>query len=229
MEVQIPPWEGAVMRGKGASHCNVQGHSAITCAKTAEPIVMPFVLWAQNCPRNQVRVRQGPDARMRRGNFGERVARCKIQGLSAVSCAEMAKPIKLPFGLWTRVDRMKFNQIRQVAPMCPHGRAHWRHLANTTEVSACGGDEVLCQITLTTCSVVGSVHQMKLAVARTLIGLSIISFAVPTRCHPHAFYVNHDVIKNIKHEQYCINIIFINLIFDVWNAENTAVLLFIDF
>jgi len=29
--------------------------------------------------------------------------------------------------------------------------AHWRHLANTTEPSTCGGDAVLCQITLTTC------------------------------------------------------------------------------
>ena len=28
--------------------------------------------------------------------------------------------------------------------------AHWRHLANTTEPSMCGGDATLCQITLTT-------------------------------------------------------------------------------
>jgi len=30
--------------------------------------------------------------------------------------------------------------------------AHWRHLKNTTEPSMCGGDAALCQITLTTCS-----------------------------------------------------------------------------
>ena len=35
--------------------------------------------------------------------------------------------------------------------MCPDGRVHWRHLENTTEPSICGGDAVLCQITLTTC------------------------------------------------------------------------------
>jgi len=29
--------------------------------------------------------------------------------------------------------------------------AHWRHLKNTTELSMCGGDAALCQITLTTC------------------------------------------------------------------------------
>jgi len=41
--------------------------------------------------------------------------------------------------------------IRQVAPMCPHGRAHWRRLANMIEPSICGSDAVWCQINLTTC------------------------------------------------------------------------------
>jgi len=34
----------------------------------------------------------------------------------------------------------------------PYMGAHWHHLANTIEPSVCGGDAVLCQITLTTCS-----------------------------------------------------------------------------
>ena len=60
----------------------------------------------------------------------------------------MAELIDLPFGLW----KHKLNNIRQVAPKCRHGRAYWRHLANTIEPSACGGDDtVLCQITLTNC------------------------------------------------------------------------------
>jgi len=85
------------------------------------------------------------------GNFGERGAHCKVYGLSAVSCANMAEPIDVSFGLWTRMGRRmyKFNRIRQVAPVCPHGKAH-RYLANTTEPSICGGDAALCQITLTT-------------------------------------------------------------------------------
>ena len=29
--------------------------------------------------------------------------------------------------------------------------AHWRHLVNRAELSMCGGDAALCQITLTTC------------------------------------------------------------------------------
>jgi len=32
--------------------------------------------------------------------------------------------------------------------MCPPMWAHWRHLTNTIEPSICGGDAVLCQITL---------------------------------------------------------------------------------
>jgi len=47
-----------------------------------------------------------------------------------VSCAKTTEPIDLQFGLWTK---HKFSRICQVAPMCrcPHGRAHWRHMANT--------------------------------------------------------------------------------------------------
>jgi len=63
----------------------------------------------------------------------------------------MAEPINLPFGLWTWVVRRKHK--------CPHGRAHWRHLApmcpsiaNTIEQSVCGGDAALYQIALIICS-----------------------------------------------------------------------------
>jgi len=35
-------------------HCKVYGHSAVICAKTAEPIEMPFGLWAQMGSRNHV-------------------------------------------------------------------------------------------------------------------------------------------------------------------------------
>jgi len=52
---------------------------------------------------------------------------------TAASCTKMAEPIDLRFGLWSRMGRRqhKFNRMRQVAPMCPHGWAHWRHLVNT--------------------------------------------------------------------------------------------------
>jgi len=57
-----------------------------------------------------------------------------------VTCAKTTEPIGLGLGLWTRVgQRMhKFNRIRQAAPMCPHGRTHCRHVANTIESSVYG-------------------------------------------------------------------------------------------
>jgi len=42
-----PAWEEAIMTGE-ATQCEVQGHSAVICAKTAEPIEMLFGLWT--CP-----------------------------------------------------------------------------------------------------------------------------------------------------------------------------------
>jgi len=59
----------------------------------------------------------------------------------------------MPFGLWTRVGQRKhkFNRIRQVAPMCPHGRAHLCQPVNIIEPFVCGAMWPLCQITLTTC------------------------------------------------------------------------------
>ena len=46
---------------KVAAHCKVQGHSAVICAKTAEPIEMPFGLWSRIVPRNHV-LDGGPQA-----------------------------------------------------------------------------------------------------------------------------------------------------------------------
>ena len=40
--------------GEAASHCKVEGHSTVICAKTAEPIEMPFGLRARMGPRNHV-------------------------------------------------------------------------------------------------------------------------------------------------------------------------------
>jgi len=37
-----------------ASHYKAEGHSVVICAKTAEPIEMPFGLWVRIGPRNHV-------------------------------------------------------------------------------------------------------------------------------------------------------------------------------
>ena len=50
MGVQIPPWEGAIMRGKGRPIVKYR-HSVVSLAKQAEPIEMPFGLWTQMGPR----------------------------------------------------------------------------------------------------------------------------------------------------------------------------------
>jgi len=123
-------------------------------AKTAELIEMPFGLctqvgptkhvlhgvqiWDHPCERAIIRGKDIPGHAWRH---------------SAMSCAEVAEAINLQFGLWTRVGwrKHKFSRIHQVAQVCPNGRAHWRHLANTFEPSICDGDAALCQITLTTC------------------------------------------------------------------------------
>jgi len=47
----------------------------VTCVKTAEPIVMLFVLWAGTGPRNHD-LDRGPDTH-EKGNFRERLADCK--------------------------------------------------------------------------------------------------------------------------------------------------------
>jgi len=49
----LPLCEGAILRGKGAARCKVLDHSALSCAKTAEPIEMSFVMWTQVGPRKR--------------------------------------------------------------------------------------------------------------------------------------------------------------------------------
>jgi len=48
------PCERAVLRRKGRDHCKVYGFSAVSCAKTAELIDMPFGVWTQVSPRKHV-------------------------------------------------------------------------------------------------------------------------------------------------------------------------------
>ena len=53
MGVQIRPWEGAILRGKGHTIVKYRD-SAVICAKTAKLIEMPFGLWAHMDRRNHV-------------------------------------------------------------------------------------------------------------------------------------------------------------------------------
>ena len=44
--VQIPSWEGAILRGKGRHIVKYRDTLQSSVQKTAEPIEMPFGLWA---------------------------------------------------------------------------------------------------------------------------------------------------------------------------------------
>ena len=64
-------------QGERACSGMSDGQFVVRCAKMAEPIKMPFALWAQMGPRNHV-LDGVPDLPMGRGNFWERVAHCKV-------------------------------------------------------------------------------------------------------------------------------------------------------
>jgi len=110
--------------------------TAVNCAQTAETIKMPLGLWVRVGSRNHV-LDRGPDAPHANEHFLGKQHADDTRGL-----CKMAEPIRMPFGLWTRVG--PWNHVW-------HG-ARWRHIANTTEPSVCGGDAALRQITSTTCS-----------------------------------------------------------------------------
>jgi len=60
-----------------------------------------------------------------------------------VSCAKMAKPIEMPFGLWTRVGPRKH---MVGVTLAPPGIYHW-----PVHNFICGGDAACCLITLSSC------------------------------------------------------------------------------
>ena len=68
--VQIPLREGAILRGKGMPP-HLRWHSAVGCAKMAEPIEMLFGLWSQVGRRKHV-LDEGPDPECEGAILGER-------------------------------------------------------------------------------------------------------------------------------------------------------------
>jgi len=49
-----PPMGREFFWGKRACHCEVKGYSTVICARTVEPIEVPFRLWARMGPVNHV-------------------------------------------------------------------------------------------------------------------------------------------------------------------------------
>jgi len=80
-----------------------------------------------------------------------------------VSCAKIAEPIEMPFGLSTRVGLRK--RIRW--------GAHWRHLENTTEASIFRGDAAFSSnylLIFETCVVISTSADVLII----LIGISLV-------------------------------------------------------
>jgi len=130
MGSRCPYGKGSILMGKRAAHRKVSGRCAVSYAKTAEPIEMPFGMWIRMGLRNRVL-----DGDPNRPGHARRQ--------SAVSCAKMAEPIEMRLGFMTRVGPTK----RVLG-----GVVHWRQLLNTIAPSMyCGGDAACCQVTLITC------------------------------------------------------------------------------
>jgi len=128
-----PPWEEAILRGKGAAHCKVgTGRDAVWVVGLDWP--------------KKSRIRWGTDPHGKGTFFWGKGMPRHAQRHSGVNCAKTAEPIEVPFGFWTRVGRRKhkFSRVRQVVPTYPHVRARWRHLANTIEPSVYCGDAAFC-------------------------------------------------------------------------------------
>jgi len=60
------PWKGTILRGNDTPR-HARRHSDVSCAKTAEPVEMPFWLWIRLGPRKH-RL-HGVKIPMQRGNF----------------------------------------------------------------------------------------------------------------------------------------------------------------
>ena len=122
-------------------------------AKTAEPMETPFGLSVRTGPRNHKLDEPGPDPPWEGAILGEGAPIVKYRSF----CREMCKNGWTDqFAIWVvNSDGPKKAQVQSYSPggaNVPHGRAYWCHLANMIEPSICGSDAVLCQTTLTTCS-----------------------------------------------------------------------------
>jgi len=108
----------------------------VSYAETAELINLPYGLWTGvgwrkhefNC------IRQVAPVYTVSMKF-TRLHQCARRH-SAMSCANNDWTDR--FAVWF-VDsggrsKHKFSHVRQVVPMCSHGKAHWRHLANMIEL-----------------------------------------------------------------------------------------------
>jgi len=78
----------------------------VSCAKTAEPIEMPVWVIDSGGPKEEC-IRWGPDPPCEEAIMSGKHMLGYARQHSAVSCAKIAEPTDLPFGLWMQVGRRK--------------------------------------------------------------------------------------------------------------------------
>jgi len=83
-----PPWEGVFLWEKGRPIVKYRDTLWSSVQKRLNPSRCCLSCGSDGAKQSDIR--WGPDSPMGRGNFGERVTHCKVQGLSAVSCAKTA-------------------------------------------------------------------------------------------------------------------------------------------
>ena len=124
----------------GGGRPTLKGRSAVSCAKTAEPIDMPFGLWTRvDRGPNEACMRWSPDPPCEGAIIRERT--CPGIPDDTLPWAvnkwlNRSTNFRLFCGLRWVWRKNKFNRIRQIAPMRPPMRAHWGHLANTIHCSS---------------------------------------------------------------------------------------------
>ena len=134
--VQIPHGKGKFV-GEEWHAPTCRGHSAVTCAKTAEPIEMPC----------------GLSARVRSVNHvldGVQIPVCKKSNVRGQDTPDDNLPSAMQKRLKRSRCHLRCGLEWTEGSMCYTG-AHWHHLANMAERSMCGSNTALCQIILTTC------------------------------------------------------------------------------
>jgi len=148
-----PPLEGEILRRNGRPIVKYRGHSAVTCVKIAEPIVILFGLWARTGLRHH-KLDGSPDPPWKGQFWGKGAPIVKYRDFLpwAVQKRLNRSICHLGCGLgWTEWStnsivfarwRLKSRRIRQVAPMCPRERlgehigATWRIRLNRLYAAA---------------------------------------------------------------------------------------------
>jgi len=149
-----PMGRGNFWKGKRTSHCKVKGYSTVICAKTVEPIEMPFGLLAPDGPTESC------------GRWGSRGAEghchgnqfCDYNCYNWLCVNDSDWAIGYGRGLNGRPTKCRYCRYRATTGRC-HGNHFWVPIygctlappSESTEPSMCGGDAALCHITSTTC------------------------------------------------------------------------------